>query len=539
MVFPHCPGFVTRANIAKANEGEKNLLKASAVAKLFRLAKRYRPSRLILKFLVIVSRVIGRSFWTIARFRFPPTAHRDAAGPRVWFFPYGTRACQLQHAMFGAYLSSRGAVVRQVDSLERRQQVDQIFREKAVNSDFTGEKRFRSVPELMDYLQGLGNGDAFIARGIVDSYLKMGTIDEISTRLAVSANFENWVLSQIEYGKNVASMIDGVICGDSSYLPNRSILGACISSGKPAWVLNPSGLWKKIELDSDEVFSRLLIEDIEKRAQEAAESKSARTGSNWPRPRKVMSQDERNASLGDASIPNSLIGRKVVFLHIFRDANGMPLTSEEGNRVALFRSYLEWADALFSQISIDPESWAYREHPSSHYYPGDREILLNLLRRHGLQNLQNANGVAVGAILSRKLPVYTHSGSIVLEAAVAGYKAHTCSLLYPEEFSKPSLTHEAFLSAVSLPFSEAVEEIRPANYRHLAKLAQSHRKHQETFPLLPSKGEPNRDSPLHFLASDISQLGSLGLQILSPGIDKRLEEPSQQLLSLAKPSGVA
>lgn len=142
-------------------------------------------------------------------------------------------------------------------------------------------------------------------------------------------------------------------------------------------------------------------------------------------------------------------------MHAFRDASDFSVSSGGSPWQVSLRTYSEWADFCLSEIAKDKENWAIRPRPSGWGYPGDTEIFRGLMTKHGLQGITSANGVSVRAILEARLPVFSPSGTVALEAAAFEYKAFVASNLFPDTFAVRAKSPGEYGRNLKLQFEEA------------------------------------------------------------------------------------
>lgn len=470
-----------------------------------RLLRRYLgPLKLLSKTLRAITHMLGvLSLWLLDvrdKPRLGAPKPRDAnTGAKLIFFPYSTGACLTQHKAFAAYVARRGIDVQVWEPRARVRFVSSRF---PVLSSDSSRIEFSSLRQLLDYLEEFVAGDSLLARGLIDSFLRLCPAEALGTKPYLTQSFLDWATTQIRAGREFANRSRGVVFGDSVYLPNRAIMSAVLAKGAPVWVINPLGRFRRVSESADEVFSTMELEFL--REAVTRDSRVQIEAKNYLN-RRYSGNDVSDFDSAAAFGGNSAIGvpeKKILFLHVFRDANGLPVSDPSRS---LFRTYLEWADFVLSSIVDCQDDWAIKPHPSGRYYEGDSEILGAMLTRYGLENVQRLDNVPTAEILKKRLPVYTHSGTVALETATFGYQAFTCSLLFPREFTTPSLTIEQLKKVLRLPFKDAAPGIQSEEFRELAGVALYLRSKGDGFKFSPKRAHPDKNGVLRYRFSELRQ----------------------------------
>lgn len=366
-----------------------------------------------------------------------------ALKPRVQFAPFDTPACVFQHQVIADTLKRSGHQVNIITSVH---DVDEVLAFREISQREIPE--FKDFSGVIDYLESLGQDSHRMARGVIDSFIRECPVEVYFGDFRVEASFVNLVKRTILRAETIISESAGVVIGDSAYVANSALVVEAERQAKPCWVLQPEGRFFRAtsEIDEDNLdmsYSKLqeLADSdpiILRKAEDFFSERIAGLVEN--------DYDSIAAFRGREELSGGFRGRKILFLHAFRDANLVPLRTRDGTQATLFRTYFEWAEFAFSIISERPDEWLIRPHPLSNLFPSDREILQYLISKHQLEEVPLVDDLSTAAVLKAKLPVFTHSGTIALETAASGYRSVVCSRRFPSEFVTLPETIQAFAS---------------------------------------------------------------------------------------------
>lgn len=240
--------------------------------------------------------------------------------------------------------------------------------------------------------------------------------------------------------------------------------------------------------------------------------------------------DSRNAHGGKQKLSVIETGKKVLFLHAFRDANSVPIEADSFSKNLLFTNYFEWADFCFRVISEEPNSWLIRQHPSSRFYPGDAEILERLLDRHGLEkSVLMSNAIPTSEIIASRAPVFTHSGTIALETAYSGYRAIVCSTIFPEPLVDRARNTAELEHKMLRPYEEGRKRIDARKLRLAAGALLMERQVPTGTTLTATPPQPSRTSPVSYQISSAKQQVSLVGKLFFPSERSHLREVANKI----------
>lgn len=435
---------------------------------------------------------------------------RETIKPRsLALFHYGTASSRVQHRAFASLFSKIGFDT----SVIEKESVNALLPlDKSSTPSSTSSVQFAEFSELVCALIDFAEGDELIARGLIDEFVRKCPISAFDSP-HIPKSFFAEAREKINVAEKIVGCYDGIVLAETSYLLAKSMLSAAIRQNSPAWVLNPNDRWLITDNTQDENHSSVDLENVNTdplfiRGVDKYLAKRF-SGSSF------SDLDSSLAFSGTIELPPDLVGRKVLFLHAFRDASQLPLEGSTGWRQTLFNTYFEWADFMFSQIALNPEGWAIRPHPASEFYSGDAEILDGLLRKHGLEGIMRIHNVSSLALLENKVPIYTHSGTVALEAAIFGYSAHTCSNVHPDNMTRFSRTREELKRAITLPYGEASPQVDAIQSIEAKARLFLMMKPKQT-GLAPWNPQPDRRSPIRWTLSFTGQLLTYGIQLASP-----------------------
>lgn len=450
----------------------------------------------------------------------------------VLLVPYDTPACVTQHqalAMMLRALTQRSRVRVLLPKVAKRQ----VESSKDGTSPPADDLTFETFSGLVTYLIEFVNFDPELARGVIDSFTRECQVSSFFGPHLLPREFLVQVSAQILFASLTPPRPGIVVLADSAYTFNRALISNGLKNRSDIWVANPDGRLSKVSLFENESFYLRTPEDAE--VILTSDSELATAAREYFQDRffgsKDVDFDSRNSKSGLGKIPESLEQKKVLFLHAFRDASQLPISTGGSPWDIAFRTYFEWADFCLSEIAQDRESWAIRSHPSAWAYPGDTEIFRGLVTKHGLQGITSANGVSVRAILEEGLPVFTHSGTVALEAAAFGYKPFVASNRFPEALTVRANSPEEYGRNLKLQFEEARTPISDESSRELAMVLLFERLQNLGLSFVPEPRQPSRSSNLAFQKDLVGQVVSLQRMLLSRDGLEKLRKDAEFILA--------
>lgn len=447
---------------------------------------------------------------------------------QLYFFPYGTPSCRLQHRALGVTV---GALEGNLAERDRSFFPALVEIPRAGEADSAGVLEFESLAHLLDYLENHVGQDPTLSRGILDEFMRTCTLEQIFESHIISQSFLDRASECIDQAREIASGARAFVLADSSYLTNRALIWAANQASVPSWIFNPDGMWLRVSPNHDESFRNPSITSVRRQLAESSDLVSR--SEHFLR---TKLQDEEflnpstNAELTAPRLPSHLKGKKILCFHAFRDASNLPIHGVNPNRRSLFRTFFEWADETLSIVSEAPHQWAIRSHPEAKYYDGDPEILEGLLRKHGLTGIDRTDDVPTLSLIMNKAPIYTLSGTIALETAAWGYKANVSSTRFPPELVSFSQSLEDFQESLRADFADAALPVEIADNREIAAFLLMDYYQQATRVFAPSFGQASRRTPLIFQRDLMRQQLSLLTRVLSRSGVEILEFQAEELL---------
>lgn len=333
-------------------------------------------------------------------------------GPYL-FFPYQSPDCVALHVGICRRIIINGCKAKVMPPFEKFD-VAKYFEPVSERSDGLLLERLQSSLREGCLLHNIKN----LYYPILDTLIREIPFELIIKDCVVKQSLFHDVLKRRAYFEQICLQYNCCFIADSAYLDNQILKQVFMVKGGRVLFLNPMG---KIAEFVDIYASEFSISNMDYYEYIG----SSDLIENYIR-RRFSGLSNRDMDSARSFAPNynsSCECRKVLFLHAFRDANN---TTWNYNQP--FDSYLEWADYTLGLISKrnDFHNWYIKQHPSSIYYENDDEIFLYLRSKHNVPSDCILKCPSTKDILMHQMPIYTNNGSIVLEAAIHGYKAYHC-----------------------------------------------------------------------------------------------------------------
>ena len=341
----------------------------------------------------------------------------------VMFLPYAAADCILLHTHFARRLQSNHGI-----NPALKYDIHWIKAPPAERS-FVRSKRL-SFRNKMEILFGLSQEKWPVALGMMDHYRRICSINDFFEIGPLDEGALAKVLSAKVTAQDIAEKGKSFILPDLGYTFTRTVHNEAISSGKKVLLLNPHGVFRELpQLDAkilqnpsisdlQEQVTSLPIEEVLHLEKKAREYKAKRLSG------KANRDYEAKLAYSGSESTEGLKGKKILFLHCFRDTiRFFPETEVLRNRTDGFVDYFEWTNWALSIISEAPNEWIIKNHPNSDQYDDERLILQRLLELHNLPRKLLLGNVSVKKIINSRQPIFTHSGSVIAEAASVGNKS--------------------------------------------------------------------------------------------------------------------
>ena len=417
----------------------------------------------------------------------------------VLLTPYGTPACRFQHHFLAQFLEKGGTAAKVVTEPIS---TDSSFWKHDKKGDV-----FESFEELIEAIAATCKQDQVLAVGAIDEFLRDCDIETFFGHYRLPARYLDEINRVTSEARRIISGYSGLVVADSAYLANRALISAALTEGMPVRVFNPDGDWVCFSDKEDEVYRDHASKFRERGGEEYREALSRAESYLNLRFSGQQTDLDSPAVFASRSDLKVAVPKKVLFLHVFRDANQIP-RDERGTAQKLFGSYFEWADFCLREISKNPSDWLIRVHPSARHFDGEDEIISRLLEKHGIDAKLLDGGPSAIEILEKRWPVYTHSGTIALETAVFGFRSVVSSSRHLEQLVRRVADKESLAKALAEPPRFVARELVDEQVDIAKILLYLNYKHD--YPELgPKQPQPNRSSETKFYFSLWLQLFSL------------------------------
>ena len=458
---------------------------------------------------------------------------REAAGSlnlRVLLVGYSTPACVLQHSMLAQHLRLSGATTK----VAKTPDILGPDPKSWTNDDGTEGKTFGSFNELVRFILSETSTDYHFQRGTLDEYLRQAPLEWLTRDFYVPNSFIEIAHKIRGEAQLLLETYSALVLAESAYLKKRALLSVARERDIPVWILSPKGEWLRIDDSKDE--------DSGDEGYAAVRASTLEDLNLVNRARSYVEQRFQGETAGDIDAPlvygsqvrslRTLEPRKVLFLHSIRDANQLSLRTKEN--ASFFPTYLEWTEAAFAEISKNPDDWWIKPHPTRISSPDEYRIIEVLLARYKLPPEIVRSDLDTKEILQNRFPVYTHSGTIALETAVHGYKAHVCSSTIPHEISIVSLDRASFRNRYSLSLQSARTPIHDEESRDTASVLLYRkflRPARAMSPQIPFPDKSSKESYRKSLSSQTFQF--LGVS-LRPSAHRKASKLASEIMASAQ-----
>lgn len=363
-------------------------------------------------------------------------------------------------------------------------------------------KRLKSTEALVTEVISHCDGDLVYARGVLDSVLRNCSPSDYFAGFQFSKSFADDIKRTRTLADECMSQHSGLVVADGAYISNRALISAALRFGKPVFVLNPDGDFLPLNSEENENYptielEHLLSQENERVLEEADAYLQLRVAGRVREFDSTAFAEKKSRTIGSK--------KKVLFLHVTRDANQIPLDpSAPGHSV--FPSFFQWADFCLAEVAKNPDEWFIKMHPSAKFYDGEEEIASKLMEKHQIPKNVLEQCPSTLAILENQWPVFTHSGTIALETACFGYKSEVCSSRYPPGTASLHVTKAALRIALSRPANELGAPIEDPEAIARAKVFLHRTSVRPVRSFSPRQPQPNRSTQSKFLASQIFQV---------------------------------
>lgn len=457
---------------------------------------------------------------------------REVLPVEVLLVPYDTPACVIQHQAFAVILRglTRKSRIRVLHPKVAKRQIE-FAKERTLLPE--ADLAFQTFSDLLDYLFKFANSDLEVARGVIDQFTRTCAVSAFFGPHLIPREFLVQISAEILVADLVSPRSGVLLLADRTYAFNCALVSNGRKNRSRIWVVNPDGQLSQGSSSGSHHRFLQTLEDAD--LSVASNSELVAAAGAYFEDRFYGSEDvdfdSGNGAKGLDKIPAGLEQKKILCLHAFRDASDFPISGGGSPWQFVFRTYFEWADFCLSKIAEDKENWAIRPHPSGWGYPGDTEIFRGLLTKHGLQDITFADDVSIRSILEARLPVYTHSGTVALEAAAFGYRAFVASNRFPDALTVRAKTPEEYGTNLKLQFEEARILISNESRSEASKVLLFRSLKNRSLGFVPEPRQPSRFSELAFQRDLVMQSMSLSTMLLRRRGLEKLRKDAEFILA--------
>lgn len=260
----------------------------------------------------------------------------------------------------------------------------------------------------------------------------------------------------------LAAEYDVCFIPDSAYLIHSLLKYQFIAAGHQIYWLNPMGFLQEYQSINHAEFGHATASTYEHLDQSIIDKYISKRFSGQA----TTDIDTRRVfnEVGRHSLPE----KKCLLLHAFRDANNLYWTDNQP-----FSTFIEWFDFTLGVIrsSRDMSSWYIRPHPSAELYENDHDILNYYLQKHGFPPFCCYEGPSLPQILARRMPIYTCTGTVILETPLYGFKSFFCGPRFPSTLGTYASSKSEWSTFLTLELEDAkrLSAIEDENTRHLSE----------------------------------------------------------------------
>jgi hypothetical protein len=459
-----------------------------------------------------------------------PRTKQTTRTQNVFLVEYGTPACVLQHELLAEHLRLQGANAERFST-------STILGPKVKywsQSETQKGKRFASFGEAVSYILTSTSVDYHFQRGVLDEYIRRAPADWLVKDFFVPDVLLDLARNVRAEAESSLRNCSALVLAESSYLKRRALLSVARQNGIPCWILSPKGQWLLIDDSQDEDSVDNLYADTSALISLEPEIVG--------RAKSYIDKRFKGKTLGDIDAPlvyrhrsvaaGVIEDRKILFLHALRDANQLSLRTKENSE--FLPTYLEWTDLAFREISKNPLDWWIKPHPSRFNWPDELKIVSSLLSKHGVPQEILRPDLNTSEVLARRLPVYTHSGTIALEAASLGYRAHVCSSTIPSELSNQSTDFHSFEAAYALDLANAAGSPLDASASELASVILYLKFLRRALKISPRITSVDRSTKSNFMKSLRKQSLQFSRVVCTPSAHRLAASLASEILAVAK-----
>ena len=442
--------------------------------------------------------------------------------PKVILIPYATPACRFQHKSLAAHIRRNGQAISFLAEFPNFSESD-----RQNNSQ---DLSFESFADLTQGLIELCQGDSILATGAIDSFMATCPPNTFFENFSVPKEFIELVYKTKEWAQDLILGCSAIVLADGAYIYNRALISSALNAGVKVYIFNPDGDWVKFTRKHGE-NTKDFASYLSSLSPEAYANALAEADVYLDSRFKGKQTDlDSPGVFSEISDPIYVSPKKVLFMHVFRDANQLQV-GQESFQQSLFGSYFEWADFCLQEVAKNPKEWQVKLHPSSKFYPGEIEIQIQLLEKHGISMDIVDSCPTTHQILQNRWPIFTHSGTIALESAVFGYRSNVCSTRHPEQLAHIARSKSQLMEQLRKQPNE-IENSLEAEDIEMARLLLTWTFRRDLPNLTPKNPQPDRRSFFRYHASTLVQEFSLMRRYIKPSVQLQLQKMALELITI-------
>lgn len=341
------------------------------------------------------------------------------------FYPFESTQCIFFYYFMGIKNSKNFAILKQSE-------IYQNF-DKNANKyvDLSNKLKNKNIDEIFDFLVKKKIFPKLISVSILDTLIRLTSSQTITKKKRISKNFLFKIFSTVELAEKLSKISDKHFITDSSYVFNTSLKYYSKKNNKRIFYLNYNGLFFEY-LKSHHVEKWINNHDLKEIKSYKLNNKKFMKNVDNYLDNYFLNENNRlsfNLKIKNKNKNKTNQRKKILYLHCFTDNNNGTYKGD-----IIFYKYFDWVDTALKLISKNYSDWYIKIHPSSKFYQNDKKILNYLILKHKVPKFV-FNTPSHHEILSKKMPIFTASGTIALETASKGYKSFVYKRRYFDEIS--------------------------------------------------------------------------------------------------------
>ena len=403
--------------------------------------KLYFP--LFLKIIYYMAKILCKNLIKIRSQKLCKKIYNNFKGPYL-FKPYGVLDCVSLHSGI-------------LENLKKKKD-SHLFKDEQFKIDFLKfvqkkkcKKGFFNFQKVL--LEGCKKNDfTELYYPILDTFIRKIPWKYFFTGFELKKNFFKEIKKIVNKNEKFYSRFNTLFLADTAYFDNHLAKQIFLNKNKNVIYLNPNGKilqycninYSELSAKNYENFYHKYLNEIENYLEKRYSGKSNNEF------------DTKFSFNQSVDKKKHIIKKKVLFLHAFRDSNN---TTWNENQV--FHSYIDWVDFTLKVINKknDFKNWYIKKHPSGKYYQNEKQILNKFIKMYNIPKSVIEDCPSTSEILDYKMPVYTNSGTIILETATKGYGTYFCKLRFNKKYGFFTSSKREWEKIVKAPY-----EIASKNY---------------------------------------------------------------------------